>query len=302
MTDFKWSTDGTAYTYDFDRFELEYALGQETTFKFVPPNPGNSIWVAGADQIVGNDDDAKDVNNNGIFDVDPFTGTPIDDWPKNKNGTASGETVWWENDSTYDNKNHYITQLGLGASDGDESTPWNSGDDRTNHLFSGTVGEIQTNPANALTTKLTLRVEADTIFQINATYTPLDEPTNDKTIEGVNGNDINLESVGIGITMIESSIDSLDNARSAIGFLDNEIDNLSQQMATIGSNLAELEVASERMRNHVFLSQMGIDRLSDDTLVQESTNYAKEQIRTQASSALVTQAFSISEKVLNFIL
>ena len=40
---------------------------------------GNSIWVAGPDQIVGNDDDAKDVNNNGIFDVDPFTGTPIDD-------------------------------------------------------------------------------------------------------------------------------------------------------------------------------------------------------------------------------
>ncbi|MEC8043020.1 MAG: flagellin, partial [Verrucomicrobiota bacterium] len=235
-------------------------------------------------------------NNNGIFD------SGVDDWPKNKHGAASGETVWWENDSTYDNKNHYISQLGLGASDGDESQPWNSNDDRTNHLFSGTVGEIQTNPANALTTKLTLRVEADSIFQINATYTPLDEPTNDKTIEGVNGNDINLESVGIGITLIDASIDSLDNARAAIGFLDNEIDNLSQQMATIGSNLAELEVASERMRNHVFLSQMGIDRLSDDTLVHESTNYAKEQIRTQASSALVTQAFSISEKVLNFIL
>ena len=30
-TDFKYSTDGTAYTYDFDRFELEYAPGQETT-------------------------------------------------------------------------------------------------------------------------------------------------------------------------------------------------------------------------------------------------------------------------------
>ena len=67
-----------------------------------------------ADQTVGNDDDDKDVKYNGIFDIDPFTGTPIDDWPKNKNGAASGETVWWENDSTYDNKNHYITQLGLG--------------------------------------------------------------------------------------------------------------------------------------------------------------------------------------------
>ena len=73
---------------------------------------------------------------------------------------------------------------------------------------------------------------------------------------------------------------------------------ISQQMATIGSNLAELEVASERMRNHGF-STNGYRRLSDDTLVQESKNYAKEQIRTQASSALVTQ---VDMKVLNFIL
>lgn len=272
--DMQWATEGTAYTYDFDRFEIEFAPGQATKFKFVPLTAGNGTNVAGSDNTVGTTDDPTDT---------------------------------WSSDTRYDNKDSYISQLGIGtSSEGatEESTPWLSGDDRTNHYFSGSLsgGEWKTNPANGLSTKLTLRVEANTIFQINATYTPLDAPTNDKTIEGVNGNDINLESVGIGITLIDSSIDSLDNARAAIGFLDNEIDNLSQQMATIGSNLAELEVASERMRNHVFLSQMGIDRLSDDTLVQESTNYAKEQIRTQASSALVTQAFSISEKVLNFIL
>ena len=49
----QWATEGTAYTYDFDRFEIEYAPGQATTFKFVPLTPGNSIWVAGPDETVG---------------------------------------------------------------------------------------------------------------------------------------------------------------------------------------------------------------------------------------------------------
>ena len=30
--DMKWATEGTAYTYDFDRFEIEFAPGQDTKF------------------------------------------------------------------------------------------------------------------------------------------------------------------------------------------------------------------------------------------------------------------------------
>ena len=271
-TDYKWKTEGTAYDYDFDRFEIEYAPGKATTFKFIPLTPGNATNVAGGDNTVGTGDD-----------------------PQNT----------WSGDARYDNKDSYISQLGLGSS-GDnsteESTPWLSGDDRTDHLFSGTVGEIGTNPASADFTKLTLRVEADTIFQINATYTPLDEPTNDKKIVGIDGNDINLNSVGIGITLVDSSIDSLEQAKETLNFLEKEIENVSTQMATLGANMSKLEIAGERLSNQVYLSEMGISRLTSNILADESTQMAKEQIRLQSSQALMAQAFSLSENILNTLL
>ena len=287
--DMQWATGGNAYTQDFDRFEIEYAPGQATTFKFVPLTPGNNIYVAGPDETVGTADDPKKSDGAG-------------NWPKNKNGSPTTETVWWEDDTTYDNKDQYIKQLGLGSSDGDESQPWNLGDDRTNYLFSGDVGELKTFAANGQSTKLTLRVEANTIFQINATYTPLEEATNNKSIEGGSANEVVLDAVGIGITLIDSSIDTADNARSSLEFLQKEIESVAEQLGTIGANLSELEVATERLQNQVYLSEKGLSRVGQDALIEESTRFAKQNIKSQAATALLAQAFSISEKVLNVIL
>ena len=270
-TDYKWKTEGTAYDYDFDRFEIEYAPGKATTFKFVPLTPGNATKVAGSDNTVGTGDD-----------------------PPNT----------WSGDTRYDNKDSYISQLGLGSSSdsaAEESTPWLSGDDRTDHLFSGVAGEIGTNPASADTTKLTLRVEADTIFQINAVYSPLEEATNNKKVVGYHGN-VSLEAVGIGITLVDSSLNSRESSREALDFLTKEIENISLQLATLGANMSELEVAEERLNNQVFLSEAGISRLTSDVLVDESTRLAKEQIRLQSSQALLAQAFSLSENILNTLL
>jgi flagellin-like hook-associated protein FlgL len=282
-TDYKWKTEGTAYDYDFDRFEIEFAPGSATTFKFVPQTPGNSARVEGADGEVGTADD------------------PIDTW---------------SSDTRYDNKDSYIDQLGLGTSPGsgtaetnEEATPWLAGDDRTDFLFSGVVGEIQTYPALGRTTKLTLEVEADTIFQINATYTPLDAPTNNLTLEGGGNGDVVLNAVGIGITLIETKIDSLENARQALAadssgktLFDKELESLAAQMATLGANLSELEITGERLNNQVYLSEAGISRLTSDVMATESTELAKQQIRLQSSQALMAQAFSLSENILSTLL
>ena len=286
----QWATEGSAYDHDFDRFEIEYAPGQETKFKFVPLTAGNSTRVVGADGKFG----------------------PTAEGPDKISGTADDNTSddppdTWSDDTRYDNKDTYISQLGLGtSSEGatEELTPWKIGDDRTNYYFSGSLptGEWKTNPSNGLSTKLTLRVEANTIFQINATYTPLEEATNDKKVQGFNGNTVNLEAVGIGITLVDSSLNSFESSREALGFLNKEIENISTQMATLGANMRELEVSEERLNNQVFLSEVGLSRLTSDVLVDESTRLAKEQIRLQSSQALLTQAFSLSENILNTLL
>jgi flagellin-like hook-associated protein FlgL len=288
--DMQWATEGTAYDHDFDRFEIEYAPGQETKFKFVPLTAGNSTRVVGADGKFGPTAEGPD----------RILGTPDDN-------TSDDPSDTWSNDTRYDNKDTYINQLGLGtSSEGltEELTPWKTGDDRTNHYFSGSLpgGEWKTNPSNGLSTKLTLRVEANTIFQINATYTPLEDATNDKKIEGFGGNAVNLEAVGIGITLVDSSLNSYESSREALGFLNKEIENISTQMATLGANMSNLEIAGERLSNQVFLSEAGISRLTSDIMVTESTELAKQQIRLQSSQAIMAQAFSLSENIFNTLL
>ena len=94
----------------------------------------------------------------------------------------------------------------------------------------------------------------------------------------------------------------LNHLEKLSSFLAKEIDNISSQLATLGANMSELEVAEERLNNQVFLSEAGISRLTSDVLVDESTRLAKEQIRLQSSQALLAQAFSLSENILNTLL
>ena len=105
----------------------------------------------------------------------------------------------------------------------------------------------------------------------------MEEATNNKTIEGGSANDVVLDAVGIGITLIDSSIDTADNARNSLGFLAMEIESVAEQLGTIGANLSELKVATERLRNQVYLSEKGLSRVGEDALIEESTRFAKEK-------------------------
>ena len=112
---------------------------------------------------------------------------------------------------------------------------------------------------------------------------------------------VTLDPVGLGL-MQNVSIASVSDAASAVTSLAKEIEGVAVQMATIGANMSQLEVAGERLDNQVFLSEAGISRLTSDILADESTQLAKEQIRLQSSQALMAQAFSLSENILNILL
>ena len=101
---------------------------------------------------------------------------------------------------------------------------------------------------------------------------------------------------------MDSSIDSLEQAKETLNFLEKEIENVSTQMATLGANMSELEIAGERLSNQVYLSEAGISRLTSDVLADESTEFAKQKILLESSQALMAQAFSLSENILNTLL
>ena len=92
----KWATAGTAYTYDFDRFDIKFAPGSTTTFTFTPQSRGNNQDVRGANGTIGK--------------IDPDTlesDDPDDIAPPIDNGI-------------YDNKSKYLANLGL-SDDGTSS-------------------------------------------------------------------------------------------------------------------------------------------------------------------------------------
>ncbi len=112
---------------------------------------------------------------------------------------------------------------------------------------------------------------------------------------------VTLDPVGIGL-MQNVSISTAGEAASAVVSLAKEIEGIGAQMGTIGANMSKLEIAGERLSNQVYLSEMGISRLTSNILADESTQMAKEQIRLQSSQALMAQAFSLSENILNTLL
>ena len=102
--------------------------------------------------------------------------------------------------------------------------------------------------------------------------------------------------------MQDVSIATASDAASAVNSLALEIEGIGAQMATLGANLSKVEIAGERLSNQVYLSEAGISRLTSDVLVNESTQLAKQSIRLQSSQALMAQAFSLNENILNTLL
>jgi flagellin len=112
---------------------------------------------------------------------------------------------------------------------------------------------------------------------------------------------VTLDPVGLGL-MQNVSIATASDAASAVSSLTKEIEGIGVQMATLGANMSQLEIAGERLSNQVYLSEAGISRLTSDVLADESTEFAKQKILLESSQALMAQAFSLSENILNTLL
>jgi flagellin-like hook-associated protein FlgL len=264
--DNKWATYGNAWKYDFDKFEIEYSPGKPTTFKFVPQSAGN------VDEIKVPAEAAPDNS----FDNKGFT---------DNDGNASG----------------YIEQLGIGSTDGDKTSPWNAGGDNTETVYSGEVGEVKTYPAIAGETKLTLRVEANTIFQVKAEYTNLNNPESSFQVQVGEGASLDLAPVGVGLSLVNSNLDSAEDAGEALELLENEMESVSIQMGTIGANLSKLEVASEHIENQVIAGDSFENTMMDEASIDRQIESAKSGIMLEGSRTLLAKAINTTRNIVSLL-
>jgi flagellin-like hook-associated protein FlgL len=134
-----------------------------------------------------------------------------------------------------------------------------------------------------------LRVERNSIFQINASYSTPTTPSNYITVgDAENGYSV-LDPVGLGLLQ-NMSISTVSDAVSAVDKVAKEIEGLGTQIATIGASLSELQLATERMSQQVAAGQRGLSRMTDGKMAEESVQLAKERMRTESNLSLMTQA------------
>jgi flagellin-like hook-associated protein FlgL len=262
-----WDTAGSAKTYDYDRFEVEYSPDRGTSFKFVPLSDGNSssIDLDGADGIKGTADD-------GVL----------------------------PSDSTFDNKNYYLGNLGLS----DDGTA--SGMDTRKDIEYTTQGQVSSANPDPDTTELTLRIESTTLFQIGAEF-KLPE-AEDFNVGNIGDLQVTMSPLGLGLMLEQDSgfpvisIATAADAAKALDSISNEIAGVTEQLGKLSGNYAKVEFSMNAVRKQLAIQDSTLSRISDGGFAEELTQLSKARIIRAQSASLMTQAMSINEDIVNMLI
>jgi len=111
------------------------------------------------------------------------------------------------------------------------------------------------------------------------------------TIDG-SGETWNLQSVNT-ITVSDTTkfnLESISNARGTLTELTTWMTNLATQRSLVGANLSRLEKEMDNLSRKIGNREMAVSRIEDTDVARESTKFASNQVRMQASVAILAQA------------
>ena len=270
-----WVTRDSATTYDYDQFEVQYGPDQDTTFKFNPLSDGNSSQVDldGADGIKGTADD-------GVL--------PSDSTFHNKSFLHGGTTKG------------YLTNLALSD---DGSTSGMDTRKNTEYVSQGIASTANSDPD---ITELTLRIESTTLFQIGAEFKLPD--ADDFNVGNPDDLQVAMKPLGLGLMLDQGSgfppisIATAADAAKAMESISNEIAGIGEQLGKLGGNFAKVEFSMESIRKQVAVQDKALDRISEDGFAEELARLSKSRIIRSQSAALMTQAMSINEDIVNMLI
>ena len=150
------------------------------------------------------------------------------------------------------------------------------------------ASSAQFNGMNLLTGRFAK--DSDTVmqFQISANV--------DQNIRAYVGT---MTSQALGLTGIQGtderiSISSPDEANSTIAVLDNALKNVNKQRADLGAYTNRMELAQKGINVVAENTQAAESRIRDADMAKEMVEYSKNQILTDASSAMLAQSLNIN--------
>lgn len=153
----------------------------------------------------------------------------------------------------------------------------------------------QFNGMNMLTGRFSADSESIMQFQVGAN---MDQNT--RVYVGV----MNAQALGLGGSQDGEtagsglSIASPESANAAIGAIDNALYLVSKQRADLGAYQNRFEIAAKGIDNAAENTQAAESRIRDSNMASEMVEYTKNQVLTQAGTAMLAQANTQSQNVL----
>jgi len=112
---------------------------------------------------------------------------------------------------------------------------------------------------------------------------------------------ITLDSVQSQVldpNLTTSSVDTSANAESAIGFINNAIDNLATTRANLGAAQNRLEFASANIATTMENTEASRSQLMDLDVAAEMSNFTSKQILVQAGVSMLAQANQLPQNLM----
>jgi flagellin len=102
----------------------------------------------------------------------------------------------------------------------------------------------------------------------------------------------NLQSVNsITVSNTETyNLENITNARATLNQLTAWMESLSSERSSVGANLSRLEKEMDNLSRKMGTREMAVSRIEDTDVASESTKFASNQVRLQASVAILAQA------------
>ena len=186
-----------------------------------------------------------------------------------------------------------IRELAVQSANGTYSTG-----DRTN--LNAEVTELK---AQITTILATTEFNGTRIFNSNASGATYAASSGGVTVQsGVNsGDNVSVSFSALSDLASGTAVDTSANAGTALGNIDTMLGNVNTTRAKLGAAQSRLESTVNNLTSAVTNLSDARSRIEDADFSQESTNLAKAQILSQASTAMLAQANQSQQGVLSLL-
>jgi flagellin len=126
-------------------------------------------------------------------------------------------------------------------------------------------------------------------------------PEDDKTGTVTMGSATGFDSSGLGLTSGAVKLDTTANAQAAISLIDSAIKNVSTARATMGAFQNRFEHTINNLNVAVENLSASESRIRDTDMASEMVQFTRSQILSQAGTAMLAQANSAPQGVLQLL-